>query len=59
MVKKTLTIDDYKKCLDDGVDVCREQRKIKDHETYTSLVNKIILSIDGGKRNLELNRCEN
>ena len=38
VVKKTLTFDDYKKCLDDGKNVYRSQMLFqnKDHEIYTS-----------------------
>ena len=40
VVKKTLTFDDYKKCLDDGKNVYRSQLLFqnKDHEIYTSKV---------------------
>ena len=53
MVKKTLTFDDYKKCLDDGKNVYRSQMffQNKDHEVYTtSEVNKIALNRDDDKR---------
>ena len=43
VVEKTLTFDDYKKCLDDGKNVYRSQLffQNKDHEVYTTEVNKI------------------
>ena len=52
MVKKTLTFDDYKKCLDDGQNVCREQILFqnKDHEVYTSKANKVALNRNDDKR---------
>ena len=52
MVKKTLTFDDYKKCLDDGKNVYRSQMifQNKDHGIYTSEVNKITLNRNNDKR---------
>ena len=52
MVKKMLTFDDYKKCLDDGKNVYRSQMLFqnKDHEVYTTKVNKIALKRDDNKR---------
>ena len=52
VVKKTLTFDNYKKCLDDGQNVCREQILFqnKDHEVYTSKSNKIALNRNYDKR---------
>ena len=53
VVKKTLTFDDYKKCLDDGSkNIYRSQMLFqnKDHEIYTSKVNKIALNRDDDKR---------
>ena len=52
VVKKTLTFDDYKKCLDDGKNVYRSQMFLqkKDHEIYTSKVNKIVLNRNDDKR---------
>ena len=58
VVKKTLTFDDYKKCLDDGEDVCREQILFqnKDHEVYTSKANKIALNRNEDKRLVQANQ---
>ena len=52
VVRKTLTFDDYKKCLEDGKNVYRSQMLFqnKDHEVYTSKVNKIALNRDDDKR---------
>ena len=51
LVKNTLMFDDYKKCLYDGGNVCREQMlfQTKDHEVYTSKSNKIVLNRDDDK----------
>ena len=58
VVKKTLTFDDYKKCLDDGENVCREQILFqnKDHEVYTSKANKIVLNRNDDKRLVQANQ---
>ena len=58
VVKKTLTFDDYKKCLDDGENVCREQILFqnKDHEVYTSKANKIALNRNDDKRLVQANQ---
>ena len=52
VVDKTLTFDDYKKCLDNGKEVYREQLffRNKNHELYTTRVNKIALNCDDDKR---------
>ena len=52
VVKKTLTFDDYKKCLENGQNVYREQLLFqnKDHDVFTSRVNKIALNRDDDKR---------
>lgn len=46
VVKKAQPLDDYKKCLDDGGNACREQIlfKNKDNETSTSQLNNIQLN---------------
>ena len=51
-VEKTLTFDDFKKCLDDGKNIYRSQLlfQSKDHEIYTNNVNKIALNRDDDKR---------
>ena len=43
VVKKTLRFDDYKKCLDDGENVYRQQMMFrnKKHDVFTMNVNKI------------------
>ena len=58
VVTKTLTFDDYKKCLDDEESVCREQIlfKNKDHEVYTSKANKIALNRNDDKRLVQTNQ---
>ena len=52
VVKKTLTFDDYKKCLNNGKNVYRSQMLFqnKDHEIYTTNVNKTALNRDDDKR---------
>ena len=52
VVKKTLTFDDYKKCLDDGKNVCMSQVLFQNkyHEVYTNNVNKIALNRYDDKR---------
>ena len=52
VVEKTLTFDDYKKCLEDGKNVYREQMLFqnKKHNVYTSTVNKLALNRDDDKR---------
>ena len=52
VVKKSITFDDYKQCLDDGKKLYREQLLFqnKKHVIYTSKVNKIALSRDDDKR---------
>ena len=49
--EKTLTFDNYKKCLDDGKNIYRSQMLFqnKDHELYTSNVKKIALNRDDDK----------
>ena len=51
VVKKTLTFDNYRKCLNDGKNVYRSWMLFqnKDHESYTSNVNKIVLNRDDNK----------
>ena len=58
VVKKTLTFNDYKKCLDDGKNVYKSQMLFqnKDHEIYTSEVNKIALNRDDDKRLVEVDQ---
>ena len=58
VVKKMLTFDNYKKCLDDGENVCREQILFqnKDHEVYTSKANKIALNRNNNKRLVQANQ---
>ena len=48
VVKKTLTFDDYKKCLDNGKNIYKSQLLFQneDHEVYTTEVNKIALNRD-------------
>ena len=52
VVKKMLTFDNYKKCLDDGKNLYRSHLLFqnKDKEIYTSNVNKIALNRDDDKR---------
>ena len=51
-MQKTLTFDDYKKCLEDGKNIYREQMLFqnKKHIVYTSTINKIELNRDDDKR---------
>ena len=51
-VVKMLTLDDYKKCLDNGNNVYQNQLLFqnKDHEVYTTEVNKIPLNRDNDKQ---------
>ena len=58
VVKKTLTFNDYKKCLDDGKNVYKSQMLFqnKDHEIYTSEINKIALNRDDDKRLVEVDQ---
>ena len=52
VVKKMLTFDNYKKCLDDSKNVYRSQMLFqnKHHEISTSNMNKIVLNRDNDKR---------
>ena len=52
VVQKTLTFDDYKKCLEDVKNIYREQMLFqnKKHIVYTSTINKIALNRDNDKR---------
>ena len=52
VVKKTLRFDDYKKCLDDGKNVYRQQMMFrnKNHDVFTMNVNKIALNREDDKR---------
>ena len=58
VVKNTLTFNDYKKCLDDGKNVYKSQMLFqnKDHEIYTSEINKIALNRDDDKRQVEVDQ---
>ena len=51
MLKKTLTFDDYKKCLDGGKNVYRSQMLFqnKEHKIHTSELYKITLNRDDNK----------
>ena len=52
VVKKTLTADDYIKCLNGGQNIYREQMLFqnKKHEIFTSKLNKIALNRIDDKR---------
>ena len=58
VVKKMLTFDDYKKCLDDGENVCREQILFqnKDYEVCTNKANKIALNRNNNKTLVQVNQ---
>ena len=52
VVEKALSFDDYKRCLEDGKNIYREQILFqnKKHNVYTSAINKIALNRDDDKR---------
>ena len=52
VVKKSITHEDYKKCLLTGKEQLRKQNIIRSykHEVYTEEVNKIALSANDDKR---------
>ena len=54
VVKKSITHEDYKKCLESGKEQLRKQNIIRSykHEVYTEEVNKIALSAADDKRYL-------
>ena len=58
VVKKALTFEDYKKCLEDGKNVYRSQLlfKNKDHKIYTGRIGKIALNRDDNKRLVEADK---
>jgi len=52
VVRKSITHDDYKKCLFTGKEQLREMNVIRSHlhKVYTEDVNKVALSVDDDKR---------
>ena len=52
VVKKSITHEDYKKCLFTGKEQLRKMNVIRSyiHEVYTEVVNKIALCLDDDKR---------
>ena len=52
VVKRTITFDDYKKCLFDGEKQYRQMNvfRSRKHEIFTEEVNKVALSADDDKR---------
>ena len=54
VVKKTITHDDYKKCLFSGEEQLRKMNVIRsyNHEIYSEKVNKVALSASDDKRYL-------
>ena len=56
IIKKTLTFEDYKKCLFDNEPMLKSQQRFKseNHEVYTENINKIALSSNDDKRIIAL-----
>ena len=52
VVENTISFNDYKKCLEDGENVYREQMLFQNqkHKLFTSKLNKIALNRDDDKR---------
>ena len=52
VVKETLKLDNYKKCLDNERNVYRQQMMFRNekHDVYTVNINKIALNRDDDKR---------
>ena len=52
VVKKTITFEDYKRCLFNGVNVHRSQLLFRSnkHEVKTLEVNKLVLNSQDGER---------
>ena len=52
MIKKTLTLEDYKKCLFSEEKLMRDMNifRTKYHDIYSTTVNKIALSANNDKR---------
>ena len=51
-MKETLKFDDYKKCLDNGKNIYKEQMvfRSKKHDVFTMNVNKTALNREDDKR---------
>ena len=52
VIEKTLSFDDYKRCLFDGINIYRDQHLIqhRKHDVFTFNINKLALSRDNDKR---------
>ena len=50
VVKKTISFDDYKRCLLEGTTIHRSQMMFRKHKVKTLEVNKLALSIEDDKR---------
>ena len=55
VVKKEISFDDYKNCLFEGQQTLRKMNVIRSHkhQIYTETVNKVALSRDDDKRNVQ------
>ena len=58
VIKKNITFDEYKKCLFEGTEIYKTMNVIRsrNHELFTEEINKVALSSNDDKRNIQADK---